>query len=618
MVVVILGREIGTSSCHHPPSSTGSRRNRNSSSSRITSTFTPRILRRQQQQQVWKRRFYTLWCPLQHPYRLNSIRIVFYLVVTIILHPTTTWWWCMSTAVPLPTHPNIMIRSLKLFHPPSLLVPPSNQMKNHRYHRDSSSIVRTATTLFWYHDPNNHHHNYYNSRRPYERRLSFTTSSSPSSNRSTTKRKDSWRKQIHVSDDVPVSNASSRMNDTTIVPNKKLQFHDTPLGKNGMHLLDGLDHYTVYANDDGHPLSVYGIQSEPIPTTTGSSTTTTTPNQEASIPTRKPILLLHGRTWSSVPVYHLLGGPFTKIQESQESRSLMEALLAKGLQPYCMDFRGFGGTHMDTTQCVEPYRCVQDAETVLQWIQQRHSSAATTATTTVEEHTNHLPGNESNPHSHSSHNICNDETAIPALLGWSQGALVAQLVAQRNFHPLHPTITTTSSMAKPLLSKLILYGSIYDPLVRYPREPLYVSSNHSSSKQKESTTTRPSQWNTYDAAIEDFTVEGTIPPEPARLFAEAALLSDPVKVVWKNLYQFNNCDPARVHVPCLVIAGDQDPYAPLHVQQELFCNLARASDRTWSILSGSDHACHLLDGRDRLINTVVSFVMNGKRTEPRF
>jgi hypothetical protein len=59
--------------------------------------------------------------------------------------------------------------------------------------------------------------------------------------------------------------------------------------------------------------------------------------------------------------------------------------------------------------------------------------------------------------------------------------------------------------------------------------------------------------NQFDEAIEDFTVEGTIPPEPARKFAEAALMSDPIKAVWKHLYQFNNCDPARVHVPTLVV-----------------------------------------------------------------
>jgi len=261
---------------------------------------------------------------------------------------------------------------------------------------------------------------------------------------------------------------------------------DTPLGQHeaGAALLDGLDVYTVPAVGDEHPLSVYGIDCG-----------------EDVNATKKPILLLHGRTWSSVPVYHLLGGNQSK--NGQESRSLMEALRDLGLQPYAMDFRGFGGTPPDDSKCVEPLRCVMDAETVLKWIVERH-------------------GLDEESHEE-----------MPALLGWSQGALVAQLLAQK------------SPMA---LSKLILYGSLYDPLVRHPRAPLYktdVANDDETTRRK----------NLLDEALEDFTIEATIPPEPARLFAEAALLADPVKAVWKHLYQFNNCDAARVHVPTLVVSS---------------------------------------------------------------
>ena len=45
-------------------------------------------------------------------------------------------------------------------------------------------------------------------------------------------------------------------------------------------------------------------------------------------------------------------------------------------------------------------------------------------------------------------------------VGCGPGYLVAQLAAQRD---------------RPLFSKLILYGSIYDPFTRYPREPLYTT-----------------------------------------------------------------------------------------------------------------------------------------------
>lgn len=271
-------------------------------------------------------------------------------------------------------------------------------------------------------------------------------------------------------------------------PKCTMTIADTALGDGevGEALLDGLDVYTVQAEHDEHPLSVYGINSERA-------------CYSSETESLRPILLLHGRTWSSVPVFHLLGGSKQRRNED-ESRSLMEALCLTGLQPYTMDFRGFGGTPPDATHTVEPQKCVSDVETVLGWIADRHGLRSKT-----------------------------DNSEMPALLGWSQGALVAQLVAQKN-----PTI----------LSKLILYGSIYDPLVRYPREPLYTSSERDA----------PRIENTFDMALEDFTIEGSIPPEPAMHFAEAALQSDPIKAVWSHLYQFNNCDPARVHVPTLVVS----------------------------------------------------------------
>jgi pimeloyl-ACP methyl ester carboxylesterase len=314
---------------------------------------------------------------------------------------------------------------------------------------------------------------------------------------------------------------------------------DTPLGtKKGSELLDGLDVYCVPSTSDKHPLSVYGINSSD-------------PKESDNV-----LLMLHGRTWSSIPVYHLAGGP-KAAQKGLESHSLMEEMLSENIQVYAMDFRGFGGTPRDATRGVEPNLCVEDVETVLSWILERHGP-----------------------------------TTNLSLLGWSQGALVAQLAAQRR---------------KPAFSKLVLYGSIFDPMVRYAREPLYV-------KNKE---VLPDIENTYDGAVEDFTIEGTIPPEPANDFAEAALLADPIKARWTKVHEFNNLDPARVHLPTLVVAGDQDPYSPIHVQQELFTNLGRGSDKTWSILANADHAVHLLEGRARFANVVASFLQNSKMREER-
>jgi hypothetical protein len=86
----------------------------------------------------------------------------------------------------------------------------------------------------------------------------------------------------------------------------KMTIADTPLGtEEGKFLLDGLDVYSVPAKGDKHPISVYGIDSSE-------------PKPDDNI-----LLMLSGRTWSSVPVYHLMGGPKHK-EQGYESRSLME------------------------------------------------------------------------------------------------------------------------------------------------------------------------------------------------------------------------------------------------------------------------------------------------------
>ncbi len=346
-----------------------------------------------------------------------------------------------------------------------------------------------------------------------------------------------------------VNDSDKRIVDDTISPSDKEMVANTPLFKTASSLLDGLDTYIIKA-EDGHPISLYGIKSNQAQSKEGFPTK------------RRPILMLHGRTWSSVPVYHLLGGE--NQSESHHSRSLMETFYKVGLQPYAMDFRGFGGTPRDVTNSVIPNRCVMDVECALEYIAKKHSRN--------KDFDHHLP----------------------ALMGWSQGALVAQLLAQKS---------------PQTISKLILYGSIFDPMVRYPRQPLFVNGTDGSCENIDAE-------NTFNAAIEDFTVEGSIPPAAAIEFAEAALASDPIKARWKFLCQFNNCDPARVHVPTLVVAGDQDPYAPLRVQSELFTNLGRGADRTWSIIADADHAVHMLDGgKDRFVNLVKSFVENGKKGE---
>ena len=143
--------------------------------------------------------------------------------------------------------------------------------------------------------------------------------------------------------------------------------------------------------DDGHLLTVW--------------------SKHGTRTTRGAILLLHGRTWSSLPNFDLHAGG--------RSASLMDALAADGYAVYALDQRGYGATPRDSSGWLTPARAARDASEVLVWIAKREASA----------------GREFSP---------------PALFGYSRGSLTAALVAQT-----YPD----------RMSALILYGF---PLKRAP------------------------------------------------------------------------------------------------------------------------------------------------------
>jgi alpha-beta hydrolase superfamily lysophospholipase len=120
---------------------------------------------------------------------------------------------------------------------------------------------------------------------------------------------------------------------------------------------------------------------------------------------RGAVLLLHGRTWSSLPDFDL--------QVPGLNRSVLVSLAAKGFAAYALDQRGYGETPRDATGWITPRQAAADAAGVLAWIAARHPQ---------------LPR--------------------PALLGWSLGAATAHLVAASS-----PTD----------LSAVILYGYAPDP-----------------------------------------------------------------------------------------------------------------------------------------------------------
>jgi len=356
-------------------------------------------------------------------------------------------------------------------------------------------------------------------------------------------------------------------------------FEDTPLsGAKAASLLRGLDAFTVSAEDDHHPIAVYTISQNDVDAKN---------DDIGSKNERTPLLLLHGRTWSSLPVYHLMGGTSTShtISGEHESRSLMEALYnTHDIQPYAMDFRGFGGTPKDDSGFVEPSRCVLDVVSVLNWVAEREKERKKVLS---------VCDKESN-YSETSADEESEPGVRPALLGWSQGAMIAQLVAQRH---------------RDALSKLILYASIYNPNIKYPIPPPTetLTKGHTDHDDfplfSQNLAAIP---NEFDGAMEDFTNIG--PPIPARQFAEAALLTDPIKVQWWNLHQLNECHPSLVKVPTMVIAGDMDPYTNMATQVELFTNLGKGVDRVWSVIGDADHAVHLAEERGRFVEKIKSFL----------
>jgi alpha-beta hydrolase superfamily lysophospholipase len=124
----------------------------------------------------------------------------------------------------------------------------------------------------------------------------------------------------------------------------------------------------VVTTDDGHPLTVW---------------------EKKGPSARHTIVLLHGRTWSSIPDFDL--------QVPGHPSSLMDALVEHGYDVYALDARGYGGTARDSSGWLTPDRAVKDVITVCRWVA-AHSGVS----------------------------------GKPALFGWSYGSVTAQLAAQRS------------------------------------------------------------------------------------------------------------------------------------------------------------------------------------------
>ena len=270
---------------------------------------------------------------------------------------------------------------------------------------------------------------------------------------------------------------------------------------------------------DGHPLAVW---------------------EKSPSQARGTIVLLHGRTWSSLPDFDL--------QVEGEDLSLMDGLVAEGFRTFAVDQRGYGATPRDETGWLTPDRAVRDMAEILHWVRERTGDS-------------------------------------PALFGWSNGSLVAQLTAQRYGE---------------LMSALILFGYPIDPdgeVAPNPTEP-------------EEPSRTPT---TAEAAASDFRVPGSISQAAIEEYVRRALEADPVRADWRRLEEWNELAPAAIHVPTLLLQGEYDPFAPTPRQAAFFSRLGTA-DREWVTLAGGDHAAHLETPRPRFIQAVVCFLTRPHQT----
>lgn len=266
----------------------------------------------------------------------------------------------------------------------------------------------------------------------------------------------------------------------------------------------------------------------------------------------KPIILLHGRTWSARPVWDLQCGEPARDGASELGTSTMDLLAAKGYQSWAPDVRGMGGTARDAQGWTTPDTTVADVKAVLDMMKAEG----------IEQ---------------------------PPLIGWSQGALIAQMVAQK-----YPDS----------ISHVVLYASIYDPDLIHPAPAAGAPGLLSEEP--------PHVDNTWEGVMEDWTVPGLIDDEAAEAFGHTGLHWDARKVSWNALDELNVLDPTKVTIPTLVIHGAKDVYTSMDKQAALFKGIAN-DNKEWRVIPEADHPVHLYPKqRQQWLDTCLSFIESRK------
>jgi len=249
------------------------------------------------------------------------------------------------------------------------------------------------------------------------------------------------------------------------------------------------------------------------------------------------ILLHHGRTWSALPDFDL--------QVEGENLSLMDGFNSMGYSVWALDARGYGETPRDKTGWNTPDRAAKDISIVLDWLVHKNS------------------------HNKKSEKI--------HLWGWSMGARLAQLAAQK--YPEN-------------IQSLTLFG--------YPMTLNRVFPNDVNTGEPKM------EINTAENAASDFIVPNTIRDKAINEYVRHALQADPVRADWNYTHQYNQLDPKKVKMPVLLLQGEFDPLAKDDMYAKVFTDFPNGN-KQWLVLKGGDHAALLELPRMRLITGTINF-----------
>ena len=260
------------------------------------------------------------------------------------------------------------------------------------------------------------------------------------------------------------------------------------------------------------------------------------------------VLLVHGRTWSSLPDFDLTTAPV--------DLSLMNALVDAGIAAYAIDMRGYGATPRDATGWLTPYRAAADLIGVLGWLNARLAQGV-------------------------------DAAVKPHLFGWSYGSMISQLALQR-----------AAQRQEELAAGLILFGY---PIRRgISKEPAATDR------------AAPARANTATNAASDFITPNSIEQAYIDEFVKRALAADPNRADWRQLRQWRDLDGRKIRVPTLLLQGEFDPLAKRRAHRRLMRRLATTDKQWVVIEQGDHAAFMepKLGARQQFLTVLTEFIKN--------